>query len=280
MADSIRVADGNRWTYVSANSEYIGHIRQLVALNMAYISNGSVVLRAEAGPIFWDKLKNYDYPDQGMRVQKMAAVLQALDSNSLHLRTGERISFGKMSGAVYNNSVDISFDHVASDAPSVSVSTEPLVEGQFVMTLWPENKRLLPAKIVQCNPRLAAELVDSVPAGERCFVLDDSGSLITISFRANGSDKIMIMSQNVVESWLCRAGSSISGGKTSRFSISHGAGGCFIISDSKTGHLYAGKLSARTNTEEFEFEKLFLDRLATKGLGAILPRYSLRRVQA
>ena len=67
--------------------------------------------------------------------------------------------------------------------------------------------------------------------------------------------------------------------QSGRFAVSYQPGGKFVIMDGKSGNAYAGQLtSPPDDSERFEFEKMLIDRLiASKGLGAILPMYILKR---
>lgn len=282
MANAIRVSDGKRWAYVPAEGEHQARLEQLASAGMAVVSNGAVLLKAEAGPLFWEMIsKERAVTNQIEADLAMAAALKALDSDSIALADGEKLAFGKKEDALsYSEFSDLSLAERGSDENSIPISNEPVKDGQIVMTLWPKSKRLIPARVSTANKRVSLELVESQEKGERCFVLDEkSGALLTVSYASDGGERLMAKNPEVMRSWLCAAGSKAILKESGRYAISYQPGGRFVIMDAKTGSAYAGQLtSPPTDSDRFEFEKMLIDRLlSSKGLGAILPGYVLKR---
>lgn len=278
MADAIRVTDGSRWAYIPAGSEHQERLERFASAGMAEVSNGFVLLKHEVGPMFWDILNRDLPPRDSDAVLKTAN--KAFESKSIQILPDEKISFGEKDGAeCYSKFADLSLQKDEGE-DHVDVTGVELQDGQIVMTIWPESKRLMPAKAVMAGRRFWLELPEPQNRGERCFIVDENdSSLLTVSFKSDGSDKVAAMNPNVLTSWLCSAGSQSMAKSGGRFSVAHSATGQFTIKDKKTGKSYSGSVSAHpSDSESIDFERSMLERLLTsKGLGAVLPIYVLRR---
>lgn len=274
MANAIRVSDGKRWAYVPANGEHYAHLESFAAVGLATVSvDGAVLLKHEAGPIFWDIL-NKAPADKETGI----SALKALDTKAINLKN-EKLVFGKKDDAIsYNQYADLSL--MEGEESGVSLAARSIEDGDIVMTAWPKSERLIPAKVVEADKRILLEFPIAADKGDRCFVLDENGKeLITVSFESDGSNRVYAMNAKVLDSWLCAAGSQTAMQLGGRFGVSHQPRGRFVIMDGKTGKTYSGTInSPEDDKDNFELEKIHLERLlASKGLGAILPRYILTR---
>ncbi len=278
MSTAIRVSDGKKWAYVPASTEHQARLESFAAAGLAEIKDGVVQLRADAGPMFWELIqvqnKNTD-----MSLQKFA--LDCLGENSINIKPDEELSFGEKESAIaYSRSIDLSISKQSWMQGGIKLAISELQEGQIVMTLWPESKKLIPGRAISSGKRFSLELVESQDKGKRCFILDEKcASLLSVSFPSDGTDVIKALNPVVMDSWLVVAGSEAMLKMSGRFSVKDHAEGMFIIADSKTGKGYSGKYVFRpTDNHNFEIEKTRMERLlASKGLGAILPTYSLKR---
>jgi len=278
MAKAIRVSDGKNWVYVPASQEHKARLERFAAAGLAEIVDGVVQLRADAGPMFWDLINVQNKPSD---VSLQKAAIECLGSNSINIKPDEELSFGqKESAMAYSQSVDLSISKQSWPQGGIKLAGGHVEEGQIVMTLWPKSKKLIPGRAITAGKRFSLELVESQDKGERCFVLDEKcSSLLTVSFPSDGTDTIMAINPIVMDSWLVAAGSEAMLKLSGRFNVKDHVEGMFIIADSKTGKAYSGKYVFKPSDNlNFEIEKTRLERLlASKGLGAILPTYSLKR---
>jgi hypothetical protein len=278
MAKAIRVSDGKKWAYVPASREHQARLESFAAAGLAEIINGVVELRADAGPMFWELIKVHNKP---VDITQQKIALDCVGDKSININPDEELSFGEKEGALaYSKSADLSLSKQSWPQDGIKLAVSHLEEGQIVMTLWPESKRLIPARAISGGKRFSLELVESQSKGERCFILDDKcNSLLTVSFPSDGSDKVMAINPIVMDSWLVAAGSEAMLKLSGRFSVKDHAEGMFIIADSKSGKGYSGKYVFNpSDNHNFEIEKTRMERLlASKGLGAILPTYKLKR---
>jgi len=278
MANAIRVSDGSKWAYVPAGAEHQARLERFAAAGMAEISDGFVMLKHEAGEMFWEMLKK-EFPAQdSSAILKIAE--KAFDSKSIALLPDEEISFGEKDDSIsYNKFADLSLTNGSSDLP-VDLAAKPLEDGRIVMTIWPKSKRVIPAKVTHADKRVWLELPESQEKGERCFVLDDKdASFLTVSSESDGTDKVGAVNPNVITSWLCAAGSKSMRRMGGRYGVEHRPQGQFLITDRTSGKSYSGTISSHgLDIDNFELEKSRLERLlASKGLGAVLPLYILKR---
>lgn len=276
MAKAIRVSDGNRWVYVPAGSEHQARLERFASAGLAEIANGIVLLKSEAGPLFWEMLNKLEKS----RSDKLA-ILEKVDSDSINIEPDEQLSFGKKDDALaYSDFADLSLTRQSWTSGGIPLATRPIEEREIVMTLWPKKNILIPAKSSNAVRRIGLELVEPQEKGDRCFVLDDKcETLLTVSFASDGSDKVMAINPVVMDSWLLAAGSNAMMKMSGRFDVVHHAEGNFLIADSKTGKKYAGNfIFSPSDKENFDLEKSRLVRLlASTGLGAILPTYGLKK---
>lgn len=273
MADVIRVVDGDRWTYVPADGTEQSRLERFAALDMANVSNGSVFLKSDAGPLFWEMLGQ---PEGEKSFVKAAAEL--LGKQSISLVPDEDLAFGEKDGAAaYNKSIDISLVQRDIAGPGLTIAARPLQDEEIVMTAWPKDGRFIPALARVQNRRVWLELAEPQDDGERCFVLDETcRSVITASYECDGSDRVQAMTPAALDSWLCSVGSKAVMGMSHRYALQV-EGIDFVIKDRKTSRSYKGQFTQKDG-HHLAFEKMRMERLlASKGLGAILPSYVLRK---
>lgn len=268
MAQAIRVGDGKSWGYVPASCRK--HVSHFASLGLADVSNGSVLLKSDIGPIFWD-LVNKELPSRPQ--MKIASAIESISEDSIVLKSGEKIILGN-NGDVVNKFSDISLS-ATDQSSSVDMSTELIEDGQIVLTVWPD-KEVIPAKAIITARRISLELATPGLKCKRSFILSEDASFLTVSFPSDGTESLMAMNQDNINSWLRAVGAKISG--NSKFSVKCDPCGTFLVTDGKSGISYSGKLTSLPDTDGFELEKLLLERrLGSSGLGSILPTYQLRR---
>jgi hypothetical protein len=277
VAKAIRVSDGNKWMYVPTGSEHQTRLEHFAASGLADIVNGTVMLKSDAGPIFWDLISK-DFNG----IQEITPLLKLAGEKSLCLLPDEELSFGKIDDAIaYNPFADVSLIKQKWAKGGLRLDLRQINNGGIVTTLWPNSGKIIPARIKESGKRLLLETIEPQDEGERCFVLDDQGkSLLTISFPVKNKS-VFALNPQAMDSWLCSAGSKSILKLSGRFSINSENDGSFIISDKKHGKTYAGRFHYEpSDHENMELEKSHLERLlANKGLGAILPSYVLKRIQ-
>lgn len=229
--------------------------------------------------MFWEML-NREFPEADSAPFMKIAESAFKDRGIIPLGEEEGLKFGEDKGATsYNKFADVSLSKGYWSSP-VNLAGKQLEDGQIVMTIWPESERILPAKVSYADKRVWLELPESQKKGDRCFVLDDKdASLLTVSFASDGGEKVAAMNPNVLTSWLCATGSMSMRKMSGRFGVNHLAGGHFVIVDNEKGQSYRGTIASHpVDIDNFELEKARLERLlASKGLGAVLPLYILKR---
>lgn len=277
MAKAIRVSDGKNWAYVPASPEHQARLERFAAAGLVEIVNGVVEMKSEAGPMFWEMI-HIQKPE--LNISRQTKALEYISAKAININPDEELSFGKKEDAIaYSESADLSISRQEWPQDGISLSMGAIEEGQIVMTLWPESKRLIPALATTAGKRFSLELVESQDKGERCFILDEKcASLLTVSMPSTGGSTIKAVNPIVMDSWLVAAGSNAMMKMSGRFSVKDHAENAFLIADSKTGKIYSGKYVFHPSDLNFEIEKTRLERLlASKGLGAILPSYRLKR---
>jgi hypothetical protein len=277
MAEVIRVTRGDGWFYVAAGSKSHGKLASMTAAGLAETHGHEVRLVSETGPMDWDELSS---PDRH-RPAPLAA-LAAMDPNGIRINPGESIRIGKdPDAASYNEFADISLVTEAK-SPGLALSSAGLTDGEIVVTVWPKEKRIVPAKVVASGARLWVELAEPQPKGSRCFVADDHGrSLATVSLQSDGSGLVAVLPPVALDSWLFAAGSRATKSRNDRYSLSSLSNGqAFVVTDNKTGRRYAGKFknNPTCNPERFSLESERVKWLLSfRGLAGILPNYQLAK---
>jgi len=273
MPDVVRVSSGEEWFYVPVGGQDHQRLCRFAAKGMAESGEAEVRLVGESGPLFWEKLKGSE-----ARAASPLVALSAMDQDGMRLSPGEKVSFGKREGSTsYNDFADLSLSK--DDVPGVPLSATKVSNVEMVLTAWPKTGRLVPARVVSTPRGHELELVDTVPAGERCFVLDErGGALMTVSLEATGGATLRILPSMAVDSWLFSAGSKAARAMSSRFSLAGSADGGFLIKDHKDGRRYAGhyqndSMPAAKNMEHERLEWL----LASHGLAGALALYALEK---
>jgi hypothetical protein len=275
MSQAVRVSNGNEWCYVPAEGKYRSRLERFAKLGMSQVSDGTVRLRSDAGPIMWDLI----VVPNGEKDSIVAKTLKAMDDDCIRLANNEKLCFGKKDGVSYNDFVDLSLVKDENDGNGLKVGIKAIEDGQVLLTAWPKARRLIPAKATVKNRRVWLELAEPQKKGQRCFVLDEDGeSVLTASFETNGDDAIGVICPSAIDSWLMAVGSEavMAGG---RYEVLSGDGQGFIIRDMKAGREYSGKFFHDVaDPASIGFERMRMERLlASKGIGSILPSYQLRK---
>lgn len=280
MSDVIRVAHGGRWSYVDWHSPQHRMLCRLAKDGLA-TPGPEVRLHSDAGPLLWDSMG--PEPSGGAAEPPFRA-LGSLTEDSINLQPDESLCLGRAPSAVsYNDFADVSILHGVSHGGGLPVSRGGASNGDVVLAAWPgteAKKRLVPGIVRAEGHRLFLELAEPPEGGKRCFVLDEGGrSLVTVSMRSDGSDRIRLLSPKSVDSWLFSVGSRASKAGSERFEVESVDGRGFLVLDKKTGRRYAGRLrSGPGERERWAMEQERLQwLLANRGLGGVLPIYRLEK---
>lgn len=210
----------------------------------------------------------------------MTVLEEVWNGNSLLLMPNESIHLGKSNNALaYNPYAEISLCDGFTGL-GLKVSENGLSNSDIVMTLWGKDRAIIPARVIQIDNRYSLELVEVAKNGERCFVVDEGlNNFITMSLESDGSDKVKILNPNAIDSWMVSAGSRAIRRHDGRFEVSR-TGSTFSISDSKKKCQYVGSLVYDDDEIKSEHELAMIKRmLASKGLGSLLPIYSIKIVK-
>lgn len=272
MAEVIRINAGGRYSYVPDTQEYRSSLERFAAAGMAEVVNGVAHLISDAGPLFWESFKRSNNRPK----VNFAKALKSLSEDGLILHPDERLFFGKRVNALaYNTPLDIALVRFV-EMPGIRVSLKIPQNGDIVSSLWPKSRVVIPA----CFRNNELELADKAPEEERCYVLDEScSSLLTVSLPSKTS-QVKVVNPKAFLSWLTTSDSSAVKRYGGTYRIWFKDHGKFIIADSDRRRLYGGRLhSDQASSEEYEFEKAMLETLlASKGLGAILSKYDLEKI--
>lgn len=278
MSKAIKVSDGVRSMYVPMNSEHQARFERFASAGLIDVVDGVIHLRSEAGPMFWEMLKANPPQDQS---QTHFKVLEAIDSDSINLSSNEVVSFGeKPDSLAYSKTADLSLGKQGWRQGGVGVALKKIMPDEILMTVWPKSQRMIPAKASNQDRRLSLELVQKPEKGERCFILDEEGkTLYTVSYASDGSEKIHAVNPVVFDALLVTAGSPSIYHSNDRFHVSSGQDGLFLIHDKKASKKYSGHFNHHTTEPDaLDAELRQIEHLlASRGLGAILPTYSLKR---
>lgn len=276
MSEVIRVTDGKQWAYVPATPEEQSRLSRFASAGMAEVTAGTVYLKSDGGPMYWDALNRA----KEIEHDNLRTVLQAVGSDSLNLTPDEMLVFGKKDDGEYNEFADISLVKKDSVDLGLRVAARPIQDNEIVMTLWPKSGALVPAKASTSGRRVWLELAEPQDEGERCFILDEKcSSLLTVSLESKGGNRLLVLNPLAIDSWLCASGSKAVMGMSDRFRFEPRQGE-FVIIDGKTGKKFMGRFFfANGDQESLRLEEVRIQRLLhSKGLGAILPTYELRKV--
>lgn len=274
MADAIRVTNGSEWCYVPVGGKGYAKVARLASTGKAEANSAEVRLMSESGPLDWDEIR------QSEGNAAPLAALAALIPDGILVSPGEKVCFGKQKNSVsYNDFADLS---LLRGGPShgLALASGTLVDGDLVLTVWPSDGRLIPARVSAAGMRLSVELAEPIKRDARCFVVDEHGkSLLTASMRSDGSPVVGILPPMAVDSWLFSAGSGAAKLQADKFSIT-ASGRTFIIRDNRHGSKYAGRFKndPATSPERYNLENERVAwLLSSRGLSGILPNYQLTK---
>jgi hypothetical protein len=263
MADIVRVSCGSRWTYVVVGSQEHGHLVRFAERGLTQSTASDVRLKSEAGPLFWEMIGDAGEPEG----KTHSKVLECLADQGIGIGT-EAILFGKH-GENHDRFSDLSLVTESRSKKGTSPSDCGMDKDDVVLTAWPKNGRIVPALVTKPDRHFVLELVEDGHEGERCFVLDEEGGLITASLRSNGSEFLRMVPQLAFDSWLLASGCKSA--RKARFAVKD-LGERMLIEDLEDGRSYtAPYLSAKKDLERQGAECL----LAHGGIGAIIPKYEL-----
>lgn len=264
MTDIVRVSYDNQWTYVVSGSEAHDHVCRFASQGLGDLGPAEVRLKSEAGPLLWELIGSHS---RGHGTP--AAILDSMTDGGLLLRNKESLHLGKKSQH-YNEFADMSWDNMGEEGRGVGISDLPMQEGEIVLTAWPMAKRILPAHVIPVKNRFGLELVEAMPAGQRCFVVNEKGTdLMTVSMPSGGTEFVGMVPTVAFGSWLFSVGSKAV--RDSKFKVAD-RGEMFLVEDLEAGGSYLGKYASKDKEVEIENIRCMLN---CEGLGAILPRYRL-----
>jgi len=273
MTNVVRIASGDRWAYVP--EDRIQRIEQFATLGAASVSGGQVILNSEAGPLAWDLVVSVSTPRPDPK-----DALRFVGKDSVDLALGEELRLGLAEGAfAYSDFSDVSLVRKPSLDVGFRLASQQVENGDIVLTLWPGEKRVVPAEATVKSKGVLLELAEQQEKGGRCFVCDEPGAhFLTVSSKSDGSAFLEAAKPEMVEAWLYCVGSKAAKAASDRFGLEQDGDG-FVIRDGKTGRCYCGKFRhGRAEKERNDFERFELGRmLASKGIGAVIPLYELRK---
>jgi hypothetical protein len=190
------------------------------------------------------------------------------------------ITLGELNGngnKEYNKFVKLSISLDEEKKSNLSMTRRDMKAEEIVLTLWPKKKKIIPAQVRKIGHNIEIELAGEARKDERCFVLNEDASRFYTVSMASTTDKetniIKLVQPRAIESWLSSQNALYE--QNDRFAVSRLDYG-FEISDSKKKRKYMGSL--KNNEELFIENELYSIKrtLESKGLGAILPIYSLQ----
>jgi hypothetical protein len=264
VADIVRVSYDDQWTYVVSGSEAHDHVCRFASQGLGEPGPAEVRLKSEAGPLLWELIGSHSRKREMPRT-----ALDSMADGRILLRNSESLHLGKKSQH-YNEFADISWDKTGDDRKGLGISDLPMQEGEIVLTAWPMAKRILPAHVIPVKNRFGLELVEAMPAGQRCFVINEKGTdLMTVGMPSVGTEFIGMVPTVAFGSWLFSVGSKSV--RDSKFKVAD-RGEMFLIEDMEAGSSYLGKYAGKDKQVEIENIRCMLN---CEGLGAILPQYRL-----
>jgi len=263
MADIVRVSCDNKWTYVAVGSEEHDHVLRFAQKGLAHSTSSDVRLKSEAGPLFWELIGEAPKAKQDIH----SKIMECLTYHGIGVGT-EELRFGKH-GDNHNKFSDLSLVPESSSKRGASLSDYGIDEDDIVLTAWPKSRKILPALVLRPERHFILELVDDGQNGERCFVLDEDGGIITASLASNGSEFLRVLPQLAFDSWLSASGCK--NARRSRFSVKDHENK-ILIEDFEDGRTYLTSYA----TEKKDLERQGMEcLLAHGGLGAVIPKYEL-----
>jgi hypothetical protein len=208
------------------------------------------------------------------RLCSFNALNSAWDGDSVKILPNELIRLGEDDKeGIHNPFAKMSIKKSGITGIGLPISNKPLECSSVVLTLWPSGE-IIPARVVSSDLKSELELAECPKIGERCFVVDRQASrLITVSMESKGNEFVRIVNPNSFLSWLssCKSNALVGDG---RFSVSK-EGSNFEIRDLKRSRKYVGQL-IHSDDVLAGYEVSAINRmLAAKGLGALLPIYSM-----
>jgi hypothetical protein len=262
MADVIRAYYGNQWTCAPKGAHATSHAARIVSAGKAVVTAAGVRLKSEFGPLLWDTLSNTK------ETPPRVSLLEALGDDSVAVAPNERVILGRADNCPHDDLIDLSLKLDESMDCGLSLSSHHAQEGDVLMTLWPGNKAMLPARVLP-NRGHALLLEPVLPQGAspRCFVIDPEGHLLSVG--TSMGNTVAAIAPTAFSSWMMASGSRAL--QACRFSFSDYGDG-FQIWDGKAKRKYMGRYKSASNEEEKELIQWLL---RGHGLGAILPRYEL-----
>lgn len=265
MADAVLLLKGNDPRYASIDGDAGMRASRSIQAGLSESSNHFIKLGEH---------ENFDRSEKPLSGLSLA--LASLGESEISLIPNEKLCFGKKDGAVaYSKPYDLCL----SECPSmlgVKAALRELEDEEIVMTLWPSSKKACPARVHRAGKRVWLDLAEEQDKEGRCFVFDEGWNELVAVSQPIIEGQAPTVSHCGVGSWLCATGSKAASWSSGRFEIEPD-GDAFIVKDSKTGRGYRGKFKTE-GPESQRMEMVFLERrLASKGIGGLIPSYKLAK---
>jgi len=260
MPDVIRICGSTTWAYVPLGS--LTAQKAILAAEMGMAKNDDLGIRllSESGPLFPEIIPK-DQPGS-------LTALDMLVDDGLSLAGGDVLFLGRREGCHYDDLSDLSLSRTGVKK-GIPLSPHPPSEGDAFMTLWPAERRIIPAMAKRMGRRLSVELADGQREGSRCFVLGEAADSLLSVGRSDGTGLVRLLPKISLDSWLLSLGSPSMVERASRFSVSQD-GPRIVIVDGRDGRRYAGKASGED--EEVDWVRWML---SLAGLSGLLGKYEL-----
>jgi hypothetical protein len=266
---AVRLSNGEEWTYMALEGASGAKLARLSKAKQVVAGLDGVNLVSEQGGVIWRQI-NEDIARPKVFSETM---LGHVGPGWINLYPGERLSFGKVENASYNDLFDVSLCKIAVTEGFV-LAPSRVEDGDLVMSAWSNGVDLQPARFRQSGARVWLELVEPHKVGERCFVVDETGRrLVSVSLPCQGHDFVKLASPRSFVSWLWAADSSSARAMSERFEVKR-EGSFFSVQDLSTGKRYIGRY--RTGDKDEETQDIHW-ALTSDGIGGLVLDYALRR---
>jgi hypothetical protein len=266
---AVRMSNGEEWTYMALEGSSGAKLASLSKSKQVVAGLDGVNLVSEQGGVVWKQIREDVAKPNGFPLE----MLECVGPGWINLFPGERLSFGKVVDASYNDLFDISLCKIAVNEGFV-LAPSRAEDGDLVLAAWSNGIELQPARFRQSGARVWLELVEPHKVGERCFVMDETGRrLVSVSLPAQGHDTVRLASPRSLVSWLWATDSSAARARSERFKVEQ-EGRFFSVYDTVTGKRYVGRY--RTGDKEVETHDIHW-ALTSDGIGGLVLDYALRR---
>lgn len=225
-------------------------------------ASGDILMFSEEGP---------HLPGERWTVPSAQEVLlsarHSLFDGGLRLGPG-LLHFGNADGD-YNEFADVTL--CRGNRAGLRLAPRDPSDGDIVMSVFPSGK-ILPSRFVREGRRSFVELPWHSPAGERCFVLDETGArLATVSLASTATDRIRLLPRAAIVSWAAAVCPESLPEEFQSHSVEEAPDRCFVITHGD--RRYKGHLSRGCPDELEEIR----ETLRRHGISGVIPYYQLTK---